>query len=191
MSIKQEVEFVGIDMIFPTRLYKFTISPVYIDKILKEITEQERDFEKQCINVDKRGGQSIQKYCTDYGNNIILPTVEKTMEHLSSYLQTIGLTFKLEEYWTARYTEGSFHAPHTHSSSITALVNFSGVLYISSLGGTRLYSTTRSSFDNEWYVAAKSGDLIMFPSTILHASEAFMGKDIRYIVAFNAEVYNT
>lgn len=187
---KTEAQFVGVDIAFPTRMYKFLVPEATADKVLNEIEAQTDLFESSCIPKKDRQAQDISVYCTDYGNNISIPTVEKILEDLKHVIASWGMEFEPVEYWTARYTEGSFHPVHTHSAGLSTLANCSGVLYLTSLGSTRLYSSGKESHDNEHVVESKKGGVVLFPSSLLHCPEPFAGEGFRYIVAFNASMYD-
>jgi len=179
----------GIDLMFPTRLYRFTVLSSVTNSIIEEIKGQNEVFESSCISIEDRQGQDKDNYCTDYGNNIRIPSLELVMTQLVELFRPLGMEFKLVEYWTARYTKKGFHPLHTHSSFLSDHANLSGVLYLSDLGGTMFYSSSRDSYDNECYSESNTGDLIMFPSSMLHAPPPFSGEGVRYTISFNASLY--
>jgi uncharacterized protein (TIGR02466 family) len=105
-----------------------------------------------------------------------------------------GVNFYITQSWI-NYTEtGQHHHKHNHPNSI-----FSGVFYLNakeSVDKITFYSDQYSQItlgtkqwnpfnSSSWWFPVKTGDLIMFPSSLTHMVEQTQSKETRISLAFN------
>ncbi len=182
--------------IFPTPVYKTTLE--------KNLSKKELLFvDKNKLKTHKNEGNITSN------NSYILN--EKEFKNLKK-----DLTIKVEDYFDKiicpagnitpyitqswlNYTEkNQFHHRHTHPNSLV-----SGVFYINSndefdkikffkdnLHSTIKFETkTWNLWNSEtWWFPVKTGDLILFPSSLTHMVETKEGDNTRVSLAFNVFV---
>ena len=103
------------------------------------------------------------------------------------------LKVKIEAIWYVKMRQGDFHILHEHSSSGATL---SGAIYldvpelpwpqgninwIPPGGPNTMYNST-------WQLNPKPGDLIMWPSWLLHTVYPFRSKETRTMISFNSVI---
>ena len=188
----------NINGIFPT--------PIYISKLDRELTPLElkfvdknkKDFykndgnitsnnnyilnEKQFINIKKELDLRIQ----DYFDKVISPANKITPYITQSWLN---------------YTEtNQYHHKHTHANSLV-----SGVFYINchkEYDKIKFFSDKYLTIKPEvkdwniwnstsWWFSVKTGDIILFPSSLTHMVETKQGDNTRISLAFNVFIKGT
>ena len=187
-----------INSIFPT--------PIYISKLNRDFTPLELKFvDKSKKNFTKNDGNITSK------NNYILN--EKPFENIKKELdlrvkdyfeKVISSTDKITPYITQswlNYTEtNQFHHKHAHPNSLV-----SGVFYINcheeldkikffddKYKTIKLETKDWNLFNSEtWWFTVKTGDIIMFPSSLTHMVETKEGTNTRISLAFNVFVKGT
>jgi uncharacterized protein (TIGR02466 family) len=187
-----------INSIFPT--------PIYISKLNRNFTPLELKFvDKSKKNFTKNDGNITSK------NNYILN--EKPFENIKKELdlrvkdyfkKVISSTEKITPYITQswlNYTEtNQFHHKHAHPNSLV-----SGVFYINcheeldkikffddKYKTIKLETKDWNLFNSEtWWFTVKTGDIIMFPSSLTHMVETKEGTNTRISLAFNVFVKGT
>ena len=187
-----------INSIFPT--------PIYISKLNRNFTPLELKFvDKSKKNFTKNDGNITSK------NNYILN--EKPFENIKKELdlrvkdyfkKVISSTEKITPYITQswlNYTEtNQFHHKHAHPNSL-----ISGVFYINcheeldkikffddKYKTIKLETKDWNLFNSEtWWFTVKTGDIIMFPSSLTHMVETKEGTNTRISLAFNVFVKGT
>ena len=187
-----------INSIFPT--------PIYISKLNRDFTPLELKFvDKSKKNFTKNDGNITSK------NNYILN--EKPFENIKKELdlrvkdyfkKVISSTEKITPYITQswlNYTEtNQFHHKHAHPNSL-----ISGVFYINcheeldkikffddKYKTIKLETKDWNLYNSEsWWFTVKTGDIIMFPSSLTHMVETKEGTNTRISLAFNVFVKGT
>jgi uncharacterized protein (TIGR02466 family) len=187
-----------INSIFPT--------PIYISKLNRDFTPLELKFvDKSKKNFTKNDGNITSK------NNYILN--EKPFENIKKELdlrvkdyfkKVISSTDKITPYITQswlNYTEtNQFHHKHAHPNSLV-----SGVFYINcheeldkikffddKYKTIKLETKDWNLYNSEsWWFTVKTGDIIMFPSSLIHMVETKEGTNTRISLAFNVFVKGT
>jgi uncharacterized protein (TIGR02466 family) len=187
-----------INSIFPT--------PIYISKLNRNFTPLELKFvDKSKKNFTKNDGNITSK------NNYILN--EKPFENIKKELdlrvkdyfkKVISSTEKITPYITQswlNYTEtNQFHHKHAHPNSLV-----SGVFYINcheeldkikffddKYKTIKLETKDWNLYNSEsWWFTVKTGDIIMFPSSLTHMVETKEGTNTRISLAFNVFVKGT
>ena len=187
-----------INSIFPT--------PIYISKLNRNFTPLELKFvDKSKKNFTKNDGNITSK------NNYILN--EKPFENIKKELdlrvkdyfkKVISSTEKITPYITQswlNYTEtNQFYHKHAHPNSL-----ISGVFYINcheeldkikffddKYKTIKLETKDWNLYNSEsWWFTVKTGDIIMFPSSLTHMVETKEGTNTRISLAFNVFVKGT
>jgi uncharacterized protein (TIGR02466 family) len=187
-----------INGIFPT--------PIYISKLDRDITTKELLFiDKTKLDTYKNEGN------TTSNDNYILNNKEfKTLKEeldlrVKDYFDKIissdnNIIPYITQSWL-NYTEtNQYHHKHTHSNSL-----ISGVFYINSDEKfdkikffNESYKTIKFEIKNwniwnseSWWFPVKTGDVILFPSSLTHMVETKQGDNTRISLAFNVFVKGT
>jgi uncharacterized protein (TIGR02466 family) len=180
--------------------------PTLFTKLNRNFTPLELKFvDKSKKNFTKNDGNITSK------NNYILN--EKPFENIKKELdlrvkdyfkKVISSTEKITPYITQswlNYTEtNQFHHKHAHPNSLV-----SGVFYINcheeldkikffddKYKTIKLETKDWNLFNSEtWWFTVKTGDIIMFPSSLTHMVETKEGTNTRISLAFNVFVKGT
>jgi len=188
----------NINGIFPT--------PIYISKLNRELTKQELLFiNKNKLDVYKNEGN------TTSNDNYILN--HKAFENLKTDLdlrvkdyfeKVISLTDTITPYITQswlNYTEtNQYHHKHAHPNSLV-----SGVFYINcdkEHDKIKFFNDKYKTIKPEvkdwniwnsesWWFPVKTGDIILFPSSLTHIVETKQGDNTRISLAFNVFIKGT
>jgi uncharacterized protein (TIGR02466 family) len=188
----------NINVIFPT--------PIYISKLNRELTNKELSFiDKTKSDVYKNEGN------TTSNDNYILN--HKTFKNLKEDLDlrvkdyfekvispTDAITPYITQSWL-NYTEtNQYHHKHAHPNSLV-----SGVFYINcheELDKIKFFNDNYKTIKPEiktwnlynsetWWFTVKTGDIIMFPSSLTHMVENKEGTNTRISLAFNVFIKGT
>jgi uncharacterized protein (TIGR02466 family) len=187
-----------INGIFPT--------PIYISKINRELTIKELSFiDKTKLDVYKNEGN------TTSNDNYILNTkaFKNLKEELDLKVQDYfnkvispanNITPYITQSWL-NYTEtNQYHHKHTHPNSLV-----SGVFYINcheehdkieffndNYKTIKLEVKDWNIWNSEsWWFPVKTGDIILFPSSLNHMVETKKGDNTRISLAFNVFIKGT
>ena len=170
---------------FPTIFFETMLEKQAAYNVLDEVVSK-KDKIKQISSATI--DQSTENYATDYNNPIELESFNFVLEGLAELFYTEHkLKFELAEYWVAMYKDAGYHSMHTHSNSIfSGSPNYSGVLYLSNIGGTRLFTDKAYVLESSFTADSEFGKIFCFPSKIVHEyTPNELGNDDRYVVAFN------
>jgi uncharacterized protein (TIGR02466 family) len=185
--------------IFPT--------PVYFSTLERELTKKECSFlDRRKLDVHKGEGNTtsndnyilnnqefknlkkeLQSKVQDYFDNVISPANNVTPYITQSWLN---------------YTEtNQYHHRHGHSNSI-----ISGVFYINcneefdkikffkddDYKSIFIEKKNWNSYNSDtWWFSVKTGDIILFPSSLTHSVETKQGNNTRISLAFNVFIKGT
>jgi uncharacterized protein (TIGR02466 family) len=187
-----------INGIFPT--------PIYISKLNRELTNKELSFiDKTTSDVYKNEGN------TTSNDNYILN--HKTFKNLKEDLDlrvkdyfekvispTDAITPYITQSWL-NYTEtNQYHHKHAHPNSLV-----SGVFYINcheEFDKIKFFNDNYKTIKPEikdwniwnsetWWFSVKTGDVILFPSSLTHMVENKEGTNTRISLAFNVFIKGT
>ena len=187
-----------INSIFP--------KPIYISKIERQLTSEELLFiDKTKLDIYKNEGNTTSK------NNYILN--QKTFKNLKEDLDlrvqdyfkkvispTDAITPYITQSWL-NYTEtNQYHHKHSHPNSLV-----SGVFYINcdeKFDKIKFFSNKYQTIKPEvkewniwnsdsWWFSVKTGDIILFPSSLTHMVETKQGDNTRISLAFNVFIKGT
>jgi uncharacterized protein (TIGR02466 family) len=187
-----------INGIFPT--------PIYISKLNRELTNKELSFiDKIKLDVYKNEGNT-----TSNDNYILNQKAFKDLKIdldliVQDYFQKVicptdAITPYITQSWL-NYTEtNQYHHKHAHPNSLV-----SGVFYINCHEEhdkikffKEDYKTIKPEIKDwniwnseTWWFAVKTGDVILFPSSLTHMVETKQGDNTRTSLAFNVFIKGT
>jgi uncharacterized protein (TIGR02466 family) len=189
----------NINGIFPT--------PIYISKLNRELTNKELSFiDKTKLDVYKNEGNTTSndnyilnhKLFKDLKTDLYL-RVKDYFDKVISPTDTI--TPYITQSWL-NYTEtNQYHHKHQHPNSLV-----SGVFYINSdkefdkikFYKKDIYQTIKPEVKDyniwnseSWWFSVKTGDIILFPSSLIHMVETKEGNNTRISLAFNVFIKGT
>ena len=118
--------------------------------------------------------------------NFNRPYVKYFADIIRPYMNTITKKLKLDNWvihnmWFQQYEKNSYHKWHTHAS-----VQFSSVYYLE-LPNKKTSTQFKNIVDNNVFsIDVEEGDLLLFPSCLLHRSPKNKSKKRKSIIAFNS-----
>jgi uncharacterized protein (TIGR02466 family) len=187
-----------INGIFPT--------PIYTSKLNRELTPLELEFVKKVRKESYYNGQNTTSNSNYVLNEKPFLNLKKELDlRVKDYFEkVISSTDLVIPYITQswlNYTEtNQYHPKHSHSNSYV-----SGVLYINchkELDKITFFNDGHKTIKPEvknwnlynsesWWFPVKTGDIIMFPSSLNHMVETKEGDNTRISLAFNVFVKGT
>jgi uncharacterized protein (TIGR02466 family) len=188
----------NISGIFPT--------PIYISKLNRELTNKELLFiDKTKSDCNKNEGNITSNDNYILNNKSFKNLKEELDLIIKDYFNKIispanNITPYITQSWL-NYTEtNQYHHKHTHPNSLV-----SGVFYINSNNEfdkikffKEDYKTIRPEVKDwniwnseSWWFPVKTGDVILFPSSLTHMVETKQGDNTRISLAFNVFIKGT
>ena len=188
----------NINGIFPT--------PIYISKLNRELTNKELLFiDKTKLDCDKNEGNitSNDNYIL---NNKAFKNLKEDLDlRVKDYFDKVisptdAITPYITQSWL-NYTEtNQYHHKHSHPNSLV-----SGVFYINcdeKFDKIKFFNENYKTIKTEvkewnlwnslsWWFPVKTGDIILFPSSLTHMVETKEGTNTRISLAFNTFVKGT
>jgi len=187
-----------INGIFPT--------PIYISKLDRELSKKELLF----IDINKSDCNKNEGNITTNNNYILnekpFANIKKELDiRVKDYFNKVispanNITPYITQSWL-NYTEtNQYHHKHAHPNSLV-----SGVFYINcheKHDKIKFFNDKYSSIKPEvkdyniwnsetWWFAVKTGDIILFPSSLSHMVETKQGDNTRISLAFNTFIKGT
>lgn len=178
--------------LFPTPVAAFQLGRPLTDEEIEFVSDQPK---KPNSGNETSGDRFLNK------RKEIAPLFKFFQSSVNTYLKDIAcpkndkLRLRITQAW-ANYTKhGQYHHKHSHPNSY-----ISGVFYIKTnptdkinffkpgyqqlkipVEGTKfnLYNS------DSWWLEAKAGELLIFPSSLEHMVETTIGKDLRISLSFN------
>ena len=188
----------NINGIFPT--------PIYISKLNRELTSLELKF----VNTNKKEFYKNDGNITSKNNYILnekpFANIKKELDlRVKDYFEKVisptdAITPYITQSWL-NYTEtNQFHHKHAHPNSLV-----SGVFYINcdnKFDKIKFFNDSYKTIKPEikdwniwnsesWWFSVKTGDVILFPSSLTHMVETKEGTNIRISLAFNVFIKGT
>ena len=181
-----------INGIFPT--------PIYISKLNREITNKELSFiDKTKLEVYNNEGNTTSNDNYILNNKPFKNLKEELDLRIQDYFDKVispanNITPYITQSWL-NYTEtNQYHHKHAHPNSL-----LSGVFYINCHKQhdkikffNEKYQTIKPEVKNwniwnsqSWWFSVKTGDIILFPSSLTHMVETKQGDNTRISLAFN------
>ena len=188
----------NINGIFPT--------PIYISKLNRELTNKELSFiDKTKLDTYNNEGNitSKENYIL---NNIKFKNLKEDLDlRVQDYFQKVisptnTITPYITQSWL-NYTEtNQYHHKHQHPNSLV-----SGVFYINcddKFDKIKFFNDKYQTIKPEikdwniwnsetWWFSVKTGDIILFPSSLTHMVETKEGDNTRISLAFNVFIKGT
>ena len=184
--------------LFPTAVLQKNIG--------REFTKKELDFVyKNKSNVVQNEGNNTSAERYLFENEIFKNLHDDFLEMVNHYLKNIIVPkYEVTPYFThswLNYTEpGQFHHKHSHSNSY-----LSGVLYINAEKEDKIHFykpvthehiklvSEEFNFYNSdsWWIPVKTGDIVVFPSSLQHMVKNTESKKTRISLAFNTFLKGT
>jgi len=188
----------NINGIFPTPIYISKIDRKLTPLELKFVDKNKKDFYKNDGNITSNNNyilnekpfanikKELDKKIQDYFNKVISPANKITPYITQSWLN---------------YTEtNQYHHKHAHPNSLV-----SGVFYINcheehdkikffndNYKTIKLEVKDWNLYNSEtWWFSVKTGDVILFPSSLTHMVETKQGDNTRISLAFNVFIKGT
>ena len=113
-------------------------------------------------------------------------------EHITPYMEEFAVTFmhefwSIHDTWFFRYKKGEYSQWHVHPHCSWTNV------YFLNLPDPKLKTTFLDvKTGQEVQVAeVREGDILSFPSTIIHCSKVNKSDEEKIVVAFNSDIYDT
>ena len=188
----------NIHGIFPT--------PIYISKLNRDITKKELSFiDKTKLDIYKNES-NITSNNTYILNSKELKNIKEELDlKIQDYFDKVispanTITPYITQSWL-NYTEtNQYHHKHAHPNSLV-----SGVFYINCNEEhdkikffNDKYSTIKPEIKDwniwnseTWWFSVKTGDVILFPSSLTHMVETKQGDNTRISLAFNVFIKGT
>jgi uncharacterized protein (TIGR02466 family) len=188
----------NINGIFPT--------PIYISKLDRELTPLELKF----VNKSKKDFYKNEGNITTNNNYILnekpFANIKKELDlRVQDYFDKVispanNITPYITQSWL-NYTEtNQYHHKHAHPNSLV-----SGVFYINcheehdkikffndNYKTIKLEIKDWNLYNSEsWWFSVKTGDIILFPSSLTHMVETKEGTNTRISLAFNVFIKGT
>ena len=188
----------NINGIFPT--------PIYISKLNREITNKELLFiNKTKLDVYKNQGNTTSNDNYILNNKSFINLKKEIDLKIQDYFDKVicpdnNITPYITQSWL-NYTEtNQYHHKHQHSNSLV-----SGVFYINcheehdkikffndKYQTIKLEVKDYNIWNSEtWWFSVKTGDVILFPSSLTHMVETKQGDNTRISLAFNVFIKGT
>jgi uncharacterized protein (TIGR02466 family) len=187
-----------INGIFPT--------PIYTSKLNRELNKEELSFiDNTKLDVYKNEGNTTSKNNYILNNKSFKNLKNELDLRIQDYFDKIicpanNITPYITQSWL-NYTEtNQFHHKHAHPNSLV-----SGVFYINCHEEhdkikffDEKYKTIKPEVktwnlwnSESWWFPVKTGDIILFPSSLSHMVETKQGTNTRISLAFNTFVKGT
>ena len=188
----------NINGIFPT--------PIYISKLNRELTPLELKF----VDKNKKDFYKNDGNITSNNNYILnekpFANIKKELDlRVQDYFDKVispanNITPYITQSWL-NYTEtNQYHHKHAHPNSLV-----SGVFYINcddKFDKIKFFNDTYKTIKPEiktwniwnsesWWFSVKTGDVILFPSSLTHMVETKEGTNTRISLAFNIFIKGT
>ena len=188
----------NINGIFPT--------PIYISKLNRELTNKELSFiNKTKLDVYKNEGNTTSNDNYILNNKSFKNLKEELDLRVQDYFDKVispanNITPYITQSWL-NYTEtNQYHHKHSHPNSLV-----SGVFYINcneEFDKIKFFKNDYQTIKPEikeynfwnsesWWFPVKTGDIILFPSSLTHMVETKQGDNTRISLAFNVFIKGT
>ena len=182
----------NINSIFPT--------PIYISKLNRELTNKELSFIDKTKNDCGKNEGNITSNNNYILNNKEFKNLKEELDlRVQDYFQKVisptdAITPYITQSWL-NYTEtNQYHHKHAHPNSLV-----SGVFYINcddKFDKIKFFNDKYKTIKPEikdwniwnsesWWFSVKTGDVILFPSSLTHMVETKEGTNTRISLAFN------
>jgi uncharacterized protein (TIGR02466 family) len=187
-----------INGIFPT--------PIYISKLDRELSKEELSFiDTTKLETYNNEGNITSKDNYILNNKIFKDLKEDLYLRIKDYFDKVisssnSITPYITQSWLNYTKTNQYHHKHQHPNSLV-----SGVFYINSdenFDKIKFFDDKYSNIKPEvkdwniwnsqtWWFSVKTGDVILFPSSLTHMVETKQGDNTRISLAFNVFIKGT
>jgi hypothetical protein len=129
--------------------------------------------EEHIFNSDWHINSNYRRHYIEFINPILINVIQE-IKHKFNYKQDIGI----QGVWFQQYNYLDYHDWHHHG-----LCMFSCVYYVEL--NKKNSKTTFKLFDNEFEVDVQEGDILIFPSFLLHKSNKNLSDLTKTVISFN------
>jgi uncharacterized protein (TIGR02466 family) len=182
-----------IELLFPT--------PVLRNRVERKFTHDELELVKQIsLHTYKNDGNNISNNDQILEHPTFVGLKEIITSHLELYIQSVykpkhNLTPYITKSWLNYTKPGGFQQEHYHAGSF-----LSGVLYINAVKDNdeiafrddtkEWIAIEPKTVDNlnakTWWFGVETGDIIIFPSNLMHRVDVTKSNETRISLAFNS-----
>lgn len=163
---------------------------------VKNWQKKKQLFQQVLLDTPKRQlveNDTLIKFHTDRSDHSYRDNFcEIFVEELEDIQKELECDLIVQDVWSVLYKQGDFHAPHMHADS-----NYSAVLYFdfnfTEHKGTSVILQNTNPKTNMTDIVTPDvieGQILVFPSHLLHFSTPHYGNSPRGIVAFDMKVNN-
>ena len=187
-------------------IFSILPTPVYFSKLNRELTKEEISFINDSkLDVFQNSGNARSNEGYILNNKIFKNLKEELDLKVQDYFNKVvspsnNITPYITQSWL-NYTEtNQYHHKHAHPNSL-----ISGVFYINcheKHDKIKFYNDRHQTIKPEvkdyniwnsetWWFSVKTGDVILFPSSLTHMVETKQGDNTRISLAFNVFIKGT
>ena len=167
MSFKEIKNFCYLKHIKESKIIK--------NKLLKYMEDMPLNTYEEVSKTDWGLSSDYKRPYIKYFINILKPYMEKIVKKLNTK------NWLMHNMWFQQYNKNSHHTWHTHPA-----VQFSSVYYLE-LPDTNVSTEFKDIVNNNIFkVDVKEGDLLVFPSSLLHRSPKNKSNKIKSVISFNS-----
>ena len=151
-------------------------------QVLQNISQSKTDT---LLMQDSYYSDSVDKLDWSRARDFSRPWVQLLKPHIENYLNKLAAALGyqsaiIEEFWFQQYVTGNAHGWHTHGS------NFTGVYYLELDESSPKTEIIEPSRQNKKIVMdVNEGDILMFPSYVIHRAPIINNNIRKTIVSFN------
>lgn len=158
-----------------------------IKQILLQQMEEQSNHD--LVNSDDYYSDNIHRLDWKQSTNVNRPWVQTFLPYLESHIHLLLEQFMYKEWniaelWFQQYTTGNTHGWHSHGSNFTAV-------YYLELPDDSPKTQLVQPFTNKIFDAdVKEGDIIVFPSYVVHRAPVVESNTRKTIISFNFDMRN-
>tara|TARA_R110002051_G_scaffold136159_2_gene208883 strand:- start:591 stop:1205 length:615 start_codon:yes stop_codon:yes gene_type:complete len=181
-------------------------TPIYFSKLNRKLTKKELSFIKKTTSDSYKNDGNTTSNNTYILNQKVFKNLKTELDLIiQDYFNKVicsadNITPFITQSWL-NYTEtNQYHHKHAHPNSLV-----SGVFYINcdeQFDKIKFYNETYKAIkpaikkwnlwnSESWWFSVKTGDIIMFPSSLTHSVETKKGNNTRISLAFNVFIKGT
>ena len=150
-------------------------SKIIKNKLLKYMEDMPLNTYEEVSKTDWGLSSDYKRPYVKYFINILKPYMEKIVKKLNTK------NWLMHNMWFQQYNKNSHHTWHTHPA-----VQFSSVYYLE-LPDTNVSTEFKDIVNNNIFkVDVKEGDLLVFPSSLLHRSPKNKSNKRKSVISFNS-----
>ena len=145
----------------------------------------DNSYTDKLLMKDEYYSDSVSKLDWSKSQDFSRPWTQLLKPHIQDYLNKLAVALgyqsaDIEQFWFQQYVNGDSHGWHTHGS------NFTGVYYLELDKDSPRTEIIEPSRQNKKFIMdVNEGDILMFPSYVIHRAP-MVNNDIRKtIVSFN------